>query len=104
MKPLYINADQDLFLVGARLADGTFLNSATVTWAVYTAAGSAVSGATGTLSYVSGSDGNYAGVIASTVNASFTENAKYTLIITLVQGGYNDERRIPCIGTYRRDQ
>lgn len=96
---LYIGADMDVEYTGAQDREGTFLNSGTCTWQLFTAAG--VSVATGTLTYDTGSDGDYYGVIESTVTAGLTADAPYYVIITFVQGAYNDSRKLNSRAAYR---
>lgn len=69
-------------------ATGSYLNSATVTYVLYTGAGAAVSGGTGTLTYVSASNGTYRGTVESTVTSTLTAGAYYALV-TVVQSGYD---------------
>ena len=57
-----------------------FINNATVTFVLKDSAGSAVSGASGTLSYVTGTKGVYEGSLEDGV--SLTENSTYYLEIT----------------------
>ncbi len=65
-------------------SDGSYVNDATVTMTLKLA-GSPVSGATAVaLTYVSGSNGRYQGVIPSSV--SLTAGGNYTLEITAVSG------------------
>lgn len=78
-------SDFNLTLNGARLsATGAYLNAATVTYTLYTAAGVSVS--TGTLTYVTSSNGNYLGVIESTVTSTLTAGASYYVRFTLAEG------------------
>jgi hypothetical protein len=100
IEPLYVGCDMDLAYLGARAAlDNTYLNSGTCTYDITDQTGTSIG--TGTLTYDAGSSGNYRGVIESTVTDTVTEDAYYTLTITFVQGGYNDERVINLIGAYR---
>lgn len=96
---LFIGSDMDVEYTGAQNRDGDFLNSGTCTWQLFTAAG--VSVATGTLTYDTGSDGDYYGVIESTVTATLTADAAYYTFITFVQGAYNDSRKINSRAAYR---
>ena len=57
-----------------------FVNDATVTFVLKNSAGSAVSGASGTMSFVTGTRGVYEGVLEDGV--SLTEDATYYLEIT----------------------
>lgn len=99
---LYINADSTLSLTGLS-AGGSYLNSATVTYAIYTAAGEAVSGGTGSYSYTAASNGDYTATVESTVTADLTDGAMYTVRVTISSGAYNDHRRIPHRACYRTD-
>ena len=103
---LYIGEDLTVTWTGASVTvNGTtsYLNSATVTYAITDAAGTAVSGGTGTLSYIAASNGNYEGTIESTVltASNFTVGRTYLLDITLVQSGYNGFRRLECRAAIR---
>ena len=100
--PIYISVDHNMTLTGMNIA-GTYLNTATATYVLKDADGSTVSGGTGTLSYVSASNGNYLGVIESTVTALLTENARYWIEITFSQGSYQDFRRLPVRALYRTE-
>ncbi len=87
MVDVIIGDDFTLRINGARDPDGSFLNSATVTFELFTAAG--VSVTTGSLSYVAASNGNYRGVIESTVTSALTAGAQYYVIFVLVQSSYD---------------
>lgn len=99
--PLWIASDFFLYWKGAR-AGGNYLNSATVTWALTTSSGTSVS--TGSLTYDTGSNGDYTGVIASSVTGSLTLDDTYYIYLTLSQSGFDDKRRLTCKAQYRRDQ
>ena len=95
MDPIYLSADHYVEYLDARdSADDTALNSATCTYALTTAAGVAVSGGTGTLTYVAASSGNYRGTIESTVTATLTAGSRYKVVITFSQGLYQDSRTL----------
>ena len=103
---LYIGEDMNVTWDAASVTVAgttTYLNSATVTYSITDAAGTAVSGATGTLSYVAASSGDYEGTIESTVltASNFTVGRTYLLDITLVQSGYNGFRRLECRAAIR---
>lgn len=95
---IYIGCDMEAPYEGA-YADGAYLNAATVGWELFTAAGSSV--ASGSCAYVSGSNGNYLGVIESTVTANLVAGRKYRLVYTLASGSVNDSRRVECVAAYR---
>lgn len=106
-EPLYIGEDHN-HRWGTNATDGakddlagTYLNAAVVTWALKDAAGVLVTGGTGTLAYVAASNGNYLGVIQSTVTALLTVGQTYYLETTLVQGDFNAFRRLPFQARYR---
>ena len=103
---LYIGEDHTLRWDGAsKTVAGvtTYLNSATVTYAITDAAGTAVSGGTGTLSYVAASDGDYEGTIESSVvtAANFAEGRTYFVNVTLSESTFNGYRRLVCRVAYR---
>lgn len=88
--PLFIRNDCDFRVRGfrdSRAARGTYLNAATTaTWEVRTAAspgGSQVS--SGTLTYVTASNGEYVGGMDDSV--SLTAGTEYWVHIILVEGG-----------------
>lgn len=100
-EPIYIAADMALSWEGAK-GGGSYLNAATVTWTLTTYTGTSVS--TGSLSYTTASNGDYTGTIPSSVTSGLTLDSAYYLYLAFSQGGFDDERRIPCKAVYRRDQ
>jgi hypothetical protein len=74
----------------------TYLNSATVTYALLDAAFAPVSisdvPVTGSYTYTAASSGDYTAPIESTVTGALTVGAKYYLAVTVVSGSYNDKR------------
>lgn len=99
MPNIRYGCDEYLKYFGANdAADGTYLNSGTCTYALYEnsngALGDAVSGGTGTLSYIAASNGNYRGIIDAAVTGALTPGRTYWAVITFVQGNYNDERTL----------
>lgn len=80
--------------------DRSFANSATVTGKLLDSGGSTVSGSTFSLSYVSGSDGDYEGSMDDTV--SLTENASYKYEIIATQSGITKTWRIPVTAVYKK--
>lgn len=102
MSILYIGNDRYITLSGLNdAADNSYLNSATVTYAIYEANGTAVSGGTGTLSYISASNGNYRGIIDAAITATLTAEAAYYIAITATQGNYDGLFRIDCTARIR---
>lgn len=89
MSSIYMGNDHDVSLTGAkRRSSGTYLNAATVTYALCaTGTTTPVTNGTGTLTYVTGSNGNYLGVIEATVTAALTEGSEYDLIYTFAESG-----------------
>lgn len=90
---LYIGEDNIVFwgdrhLPKSGLYDNnteSFVNDATVTFALKDSANAAVSGASGTCSYVTGTEGVYEGVLEDAV--ALTENDTYYLEITAAASG-----------------
>lgn len=78
----FISNDNLVTITGLRRADaGAYLNDATVTFTVTDTEDAAVSGvATITMSYVSGSNGNYRGTLPD--EASLVEGTNYIIKIT----------------------
>ena len=91
-----IGSDFSVALYGVRDAlTGSYLNSATITFQVYnTATGAAVSGGSGSLSYVSASNGDYTGVVDAVTTATLTDGAAYYVAYTGAQSGYDFNPRL----------
>ena len=88
MKAFYNLNDNLVRIEGLRdaSAGGAYLNAATVTATLNDPSGDPITGATAIgMSYVSNSEGDYEGVLQSTI--SVTDGLKYTLVIDAVQGG-----------------
>lgn len=99
---IYINEDNQVTWDAMKLASsGEFVNDATVTYALKDNAGTGVSGGTGTLDYVSGSDGNYSAIIDKTVTTLLSEGAAYYLELTATSGSADGFRRIRYVATYQ---
>ena len=97
---IHIGADENVTLTGMT-GGGAYLNSASVaTWSLKLASTGAEV-ASGNLSYVASSNGNYLGVIPSSVTATLTEDARYWIDITFRQGDYDDRRRLVRRAAYR---
>lgn len=76
----------------ANSVTGAYLNAATVTAQLYDE-NDDPKGDPVTLDYVAGSNGNYLGVLESSViDAHFAVGDRYELVVTLVQGGVNGRR------------
>lgn len=65
--------------------DGTYQNSATGTWTLYEKDDPTVSVASGSMSYLSASSGNYRGTITAAVTADLVENKFYLIKVVLTQ-------------------
>ena len=79
-----------------RASDGAYVNDATVTMTLKTAAGVAVSGAENvSLPYVAASNGKYQGAIESTV--ALITDASYRLEVTAVSGARNGFVSLDCV-------
>lgn len=101
MATVYIGCDHAFTMTGLQDNTGAYLNAATVTYTIYTAAGVAVTNGTGTLSYVAASNGNYAGTIESTVTSTLTQGNDYYADVPISQSTLNDFRRYVFIAEYR---
>ena len=108
---LFLNEDFRISLTGLSYTTDagatTYLNAATVTYALKDATGTAVSVSstpvTGTLSYIAASDGNYSATHdkAATSPSVLTEGAKYYLEVTIAEGGRDGFRRLELRAEYR---
>jgi hypothetical protein len=96
---IYIAADMNVDYEGAQDADGNFLNAGTCTWTLYESDGTLI--ATGSLTYVAASDGDYRGVIQSTTTDDLEADVPYYVVVTFVEDGFNDSRRIDTFAAYR---
>lgn len=77
-----------------------FVNDATVTFRLVDSNNSAVSGSSGTMSYITGSKGLYEGVLED--NVSLSENSTYYLEITASASGDRvGFRRISYVAVYQ---
>lgn len=108
---IYVGSDNDVNVKGVCKArtPTTPVNDATVTFALYTSEAnalgetSAISGTSGTCSYVSGSNGNYLGAIADNQSSLLTIGTVYWLGVKVVtQDGMTDRRAIPYVARGRR--
>jgi len=97
---LFIACDHNVTLTGLT-AGGSYLNAATVTYALKTGLGVTVTGGTGTMTYTAASNGNYTGTIESTVTTLLSEGAGYRLEVTISQGNNDDFRVLQFTARYR---
>lgn len=89
-----VGSDFDLTLTGVRdAATGDYLNNGTAPYTLYDSSDQAVSGGTGSLSYVAASDGNYRGVVEST-QVTLLAGRRYYALVPFVESGYNQTFRI----------
>jgi hypothetical protein len=84
-RDIIINSDFSPELNDVVDATGAAITGATVTYTLYTAAGVAVSGATGTCSHVS--SGDYRGTLESTYTSLLTAGASYYFLYVLSSSG-----------------
>lgn len=98
MSLIYVGSDFRVTWTGATgtTAAGvtTPLNAATITYTLADSTGETVSGGTGTLAYLAGSSGDYAAVIEDAVTSLLTPGSTYTLDLVLVEGEFDDARRL----------
>lgn len=100
---IHISEDEVVTLTGANV-NGTYLNTATVTWSLKRAStGAEVTGGNGTMSYVTSSNGNYEGIIESTITGLMVFDETYWVDITGSQGAYNLFRRLVRVAKYRAE-
>lgn len=98
---LWIGNDMELRLHGFKDSDDVYVNDATVTATVKDSDGVDVPGAVGiVLSYVSGSNGNYEGVLPDTV--ALVAGSKYMIHYTGTRGGLTYHAEVPAIAKVRR--
>lgn len=98
---LYIDNDNRIKLSGLKDADDTYQNSATVTVTLKDASGNEVSGQSWplTMSYVSGSDGNYQAVLDD--GLSLTAGQRLTAVVDVSSSGLTAEREAPVVALTR---
>jgi hypothetical protein len=100
VSPLYINEDNAIRWDAAkRAAAGTYINSGTGTWELLDADLNLL--VSGSLSYVSSSNGRWQGTIDKTDVDDLVEGAVYYVDLTLTDGsGADGFRRIECVAQY----
>lgn len=101
---LYINEDVRVKLTGLSyetdLGGTTYLNAATITYALKDALGATVAGGTGTLDYIATTNGNYAAVIDKAVTVLLAEGARYFLHVPIAEGNRDGYRRLSLRAEY----
>jgi hypothetical protein len=97
---LYIGEDLAIQMTGLKNAiTDAYVNDATMTYTLKTAAGVAVTGASAiSMPYVAASDGNYRGTMDSSVSGTLTNDTVYYLEISVSGSVF---RRISCVAQYR---
>ncbi|AMV23423.1 hypothetical protein VT84_03370 [Gemmata sp. SH-PL17] len=104
IKKLFIGCDMEVPYEGA-FANGNYINDATVTYTLRDRAGAPVAGGSGSCPYVAESNGDYLGVIESTVTALCANRQKYTLLIVMsAPNDVNDTRVIELQPAYRGEE
>lgn len=98
--PLYIGEDLAIQMTGLLNAiTNAYVNDATMTYTLKTAAGVAVTGASAvSMPYVAASSGNYRGTMDSSVSGTLTNDTVYYLEISVSGSVF---RRIACVAQYR---
>lgn len=98
--PVYIGCDFNARYRGAQDAVSlAYLNTGTCTYSLQSLDGTILD--SGSLAYVAASNGDYLGVIDAAVTALLTVGASYKLVITFVQGNYDDKQVLTLWANYR---
>ncbi|HVL13705.1 MAG TPA: hypothetical protein VM529_14145 [Gemmata sp.] len=101
---IYVGEDCSLLLTGLSYTDSggdtVYLNDADCDYVLRDAAGTAVSGGSGTLVY-SGTDGRYEEVIDAAVTGTLTEGGRYAVTLTIREGERDGYRRLETIAEVR---
>jgi len=99
---LFINEDNMVKITGLKDAEtGDYVNDATGTFDVLDEDGTAVAGMTNiTITYVAGSNGDYAGYLDKLLAADLTQLERYQVAITMASGAKDLYRRIPLNAIY----
>jgi len=101
MEAIYIDEDNVIQWDGmADSTDSSYINDATATYEIKTLGGT--SKATGSLAYVSGSDGKYQGTLDKADAAELVAGTEYVLEITAASSGRDGFRRIPFVARYHQ--
>lgn len=97
---IYVSSDNLVQFKGAVNAlTGAYLNAAVVACNLYDSGGALVPGASGiTMTYQPGTNGNYAGVIPSTV--ALVDGAQYTVEIVFAQNDVDRTIRWDVLAVY----
>lgn len=100
VKELYINEDNLVRWNTAKLgSDDTYINSGSGTWTLRD--NDLVELATGSLVYVTSTNGRWQAIIPSTDTEDLVENATYWLDLELTNNnGADGFRRIECVAVY----
>jgi len=97
---LYVGEDMAIKMTGLKnVITGSYVNDATMTYTLKTAAGVAVTGASAiSMPYVAASSGDYRGTMDATVSATLSADTLHYLEITVSGSVF---RRIPCVAQHR---
>lgn len=93
IEDIYFNNDHTLTIDGLKDANDAEMNSATITYAFYDSDGTAVSGASGSMTAV-GTGGDYTATIDQAIIDPLISGNEYTVRITGAQSGTDFEFNI----------
>jgi hypothetical protein len=100
--PIFVGSDNAIWLKGLRADDAldTYINDATVTFSLHTTQAAAVAGTgaiadtSGTASYITGSNGEYRGILDDAATVGLTVGTKYFLRIHVDAGSGRKDLRV----------
>lgn len=99
---LFVGSDNSIWLRGLQADDalGTYISTATVTFSLHTTQAAAIAGTgaisdtSGTASYVTGSNGDYRGILDDAATVGLTIGTKYYLRIHVDAGSGKKDLRV----------
>jgi len=98
---LYISEDNRFRITGLKdVEEDEYVNNATGTWEVQTRTGGSIEGASGDMTYLTGTNGNYVGYMDSAVAALLTEVGRYRVIISMTSDGRDLYRLLSVPAAY----
>jgi hypothetical protein len=101
---LRIGEDNNVLLENcANEYTGAYLNAATVSAQLRTSSGTPI-GSSVTMTYQTGTNGHYLGVIDRAVTATLTDGTLYYVDITITSGLYDGFRRLERYAQYHRER
>jgi hypothetical protein len=106
MSFLILNINEDNLIEWDEMTDSsddTYINSATVTFSLFESDGTTLVSGPTSMSYVSGSNGKYQGVLDKIPSATLTPGEMYILTVTALSGSTDGFRRIECSARYHKD-